>query len=128
MQITEWAACLIDERGFESWLVPVKQPSSIIDRLNNWHQIVNSYVNNVSVHRISLSTNGLPSAGCIRLRFPVWTLSDIEYVVVMGKILPPGTTQFIVQERMLNLYIPIYLLTGLADHTNEWEGNPPIFN
>jgi hypothetical protein len=118
---TEWTAALLDENGVEYWLVPIKQPTNLNDRLRNWHQLVNTYINTAFVYRLPLNNDGLPLKGRIRFRFPTWTIADIENVVTDGKVLPAGTTQFILEERMLNLRIPLYLLTTPLECTNEWD-------
>ena len=118
---TEWFACLLNANGTKDWVVPRKPLQHMDERLEHWHTIVNSYLGRMPLKRIASDTEELPVLGHVRFIYPTWTVKDIENAVAIKAVLPPGTTRFIVPNRLENLSIPLHLLMAHPANDTPWD-------
>ncbi|MDH8001279.1 ParB N-terminal domain-containing protein [Bacillus cereus] len=88
--------------------------------LKEWCQLVEFYTQDQSVIRLPQGKYIFPKENQILFRFPTLTLEEIKEIVYAGELLPAGVTRFIVQGRLLNLNIPLSLLTCTLNKS-EWE-------
>jgi L-serine kinase (ATP) / ParB family transcriptional regulator, heme-responsive regulator len=91
------------------------------EKLHAWHRIVSAYSRKYAVQRVARGSVSLPEEGTVCLRYPVCTIEEIEKIVASGQVMPAGVTRFLVSGRLLNLRIPLFLLTGSTFNHQEWE-------
>ncbi|RAP26376.1 transcriptional regulator [Brevibacillus laterosporus] len=93
-----------------------------LTRLKDWHSIVDSYNNSFPVKRLP-QDNGLqlPLLGEVLLRFPCYSLQQLEEIALAGHIMPAGVTRCMVEGRLLNLRIPLEFLTSQVFRQDEWN-------
>lgn len=118
----EPVATLVDSAGTEYYLYPATAADDPSARLNAWHQIVTSYCRDHSVQRIAAGEVTIPSPGHVLLRYPATTVEELDALVTANQVMPAGVTRCIVQGRLLNLRVPLDLLTAPTFQQDVWEG------
>lgn len=113
---------LIYSNGKRLFLYPRENPNELYEKLKAWHRIVGAYSSKYAVRRIAQGSSvPLPDEGTVCLRYPVYTIDEIENIVASGQVMPAGVTRFLVSGRLLNLRIPISLLNNSTFDQQEWE-------
>nr|WP_254612802.1 ParB N-terminal domain-containing protein [Brevibacillus sp. HB1.1] len=102
------------------WIYPHENYVNHWIRLQAWHQIVEIYTQNQSVIRLPHGRYVFPESNHVLFRYPTLTLDEVKEIVLAGKEVPAGVTRCIVQERVLNLQIPLTLLTSPISK-DEWN-------
>ncbi|ARU61540.1 hypothetical protein CBW65_11360 [Tumebacillus avium] len=118
----EPVATLVDSTGTEYFFYPASAADDPSSRLNAWHQIVTSYCRDHSVQRIAAGEVSIPSPGHVLLRYPATTVEELDALVTANQVMPAGVTRCIVQGRLLNLRVPLDLLTAPDFQEDVWEG------
>ncbi|MFC4766592.1 ParB N-terminal domain-containing protein [Effusibacillus consociatus] len=113
-------AQLVEQDGQTYFLHPKGSEDDAFVRLDAWHRVVEAYSKEYPVQRMPESSNPPPEAGKVILRYPACSLSELEELVMAGRVLPAGVTRFVVSGRLLNLRIPLHLLTDPLS-PGEWE-------
>jgi hypothetical protein len=90
-------------------------------QLDTWHRIVSSYNKHNQVHRVPKGSYLSPDKDQVLLRHPTLTLTEIKEVASQNRTVPAGVTRFMVQGRLLNLNIPINLLTSSSTDKIRWD-------
>ncbi|AJH60352.1 hypothetical protein bcere0016_55440 [Bacillus cereus 95/8201] len=101
------------------WGYPNPGVGESCNRLKAWHYLVELYTRNQSVIRLPQGRYSFPGSNHVLLRFPTLTLEEIKEIVLAEQLVPAGVTRCIVQGRLLNLNIPLFLLNSM-NKTNEW--------
>lgn len=115
-------ATVVDSEGMSFFLYPATAADDPSSRLNAWHQIVTSYCRDHSVQRIAAGEVTIPSPGHVLLRYPATTVEQLDALVTANQVMPAGVTRCIVQGRLLNLRVPLDLLTAPTFQEDVWEG------
>ncbi|BCU80733.1 bifunctional transcriptional regulator/O-phospho-L-serine synthase SbnI [Polycladomyces abyssicola] len=111
---------VVEQDGRSFFLVPVEECNHALSRLHLWHEVVDAYSRNCAVQRLPQGGGQLPDEGKVILRYPVCRLEELEQIVLSGNVMPAGVTRFVVSGRLLNLRIPLHLLTQQVI-SDEWE-------
>ncbi|MCY9508502.1 ParB N-terminal domain-containing protein [Paenibacillus larvae] len=115
-------AVLINSIGEKNYLYLNDQIPSISESpLDVWHKIVGMYSEVYNVKRVMQSEEILPDPGHVMLHYPAYDLKQIRDMVALGKAIPSGVTRFIVNGRLLNLNIPLHLLTSPVPQQEDWD-------
>ncbi|TCP55764.1 hypothetical protein EV586_103418 [Tumebacillus sp. BK434] len=115
-------ATLVVATGTEHFIYPATDVDDPSARLNAWHQIVTSYCRDHSVQRIAAGEVAVPSHGQVLLRYPATTVEELDALVTANQVMPAGVTRCIVQGRLLNLRVPLDLLTAPDFQADVWAG------
>jgi len=113
---------IIFSDGKSFFLYPNDKQDDLRNTLDVWHRIVGSYSKSCTVQRKAQGSVLLPDEGTVCLRYPVYTIDEIEKIVTSGLVMPAGVTRFLVSGRLLNLRIPISMLKSSTFNSGEWEG------
>lgn len=116
----DWLAELTDGEGRTAFILPEGIPESG-GRLRAWHRLVETYSGKYPVRRFPRGSRKRPEKGSVILRYPRLTLEELVATVQRGEVMPAGVTRFIVDGRLLNLRIPLHLLTAERVDFGEWE-------
>lgn len=121
----QWAGEPIAEMemadGTVRYFYPAERVDDPIVRLEAWHKVVTAYTEVQSVTRVAPSAPYLIRQGTVLMRYPACTLGQLEEVVMADHVMPAGVTRFTVPGRLLNLRIPLGVLTVEAVDGAEWE-------
>ncbi|MFT0604258.1 ParB N-terminal domain-containing protein [Bacillus cereus] len=101
------------------WVYPNHGIDESCNRLEVWNYLVELYTRTQSVIRLPQGRYSFPGSNHVLLRFPTLTLEEIKKIVLAEQLVPAGVTRCIVQGRLLNLNIPLFLLNS-TNKTNEW--------
>lgn len=114
-------AQIIYPNGKRVFLYPLGSQDDPASPLRLWHRIVGSYNSKYPVQRVPQGMQTLPEEGMVCMRYPTYSIEEIEKIVSSGQVMPAGVTRFLISGRLLNLKIPLsLLLTNSFDH-QEWE-------
>lgn len=102
-------------------LAPRNDKAHCWQRLEIWHQIVDSYSRHGAVTRVAQNSSAVLEKGQVRVTSPVYTMAELEEVVLAGKTMPAGVTRFKINGRLLNLKIPLHWLADPMFDSEEWE-------
>jgi hypothetical protein len=86
-----------------------------------WHKIVSSYTHENSVVRMPQGSCLIPDEGKVLIKYPEVSFDFVERVILEGDVLPAGVTRFKVNGRLLNLQIPLHLLSCETLCEVEWQ-------
>ena len=89
--------------------------------LEAWHRIVSAYSRDQAVRRVASGTPLSLRENQVLLTYPSCSLHELEKIVCEGQVVPAGVTRFTVQGRILNLRIPLRLMTERTMNAGEWE-------
>ncbi|MFD2171874.1 ParB N-terminal domain-containing protein [Tumebacillus lipolyticus] len=113
-------ASLVNGEGKELFFYAAKEVNDPSARLRAWHRVVTSYSQNYAVKRVACGEVERPEAGSVLMRYPATTLEELDALVSCGQVMPAGVTRCIVQGRMLNLRVPLDLLTAPVFQEEVW--------
>lgn len=102
-----------------SYIYPSNSFGDTWTRLETWNELVSLYTQDQSVIRLPQRRYYFPGPNHILFQFPTLTLGEIKEIVLAGRMVPAGVTRCIIQGRLLNLQIPLCLLTS-SSGMNEW--------
>jgi L-serine kinase (ATP) / ParB family transcriptional regulator, heme-responsive regulator len=97
-----------------------KKSEGFNEFLNSSHMLVSAYSNNHYVKRVRKEEKVCTNRGDVSISFPSISLNQIQVAVEKGKLFPPGITRFIINNRLLNLKIPLHLLKNIEPDQNIW--------
>lgn len=111
---------IVQPCGKKNYVYP-KSPTTSSSRLRAWKQIVESYSSLYPVTRLPQGACTTPDSETVLLRYPAYTISDLKQIILSNEMVPAGVTRSIIDGRLLNLQIPLYILTSLAPNKIEWN-------
>ncbi|MGE7890626.1 ParB N-terminal domain-containing protein [Bacillus cereus] len=89
--------------------------------LKVWHSIVSSYTkSNIVISRVLPGEYQEIEKGKILVKYSSFTYETIHKLVKKGNLLPAGVTRVKVNERLLNLKIPLKILSQYNHHEESW--------
>lgn len=112
---------VLDPEGTPGCVYPAGGGTGLLSRLPAWHRLVSAYAQHQSILRLPRGSRQRPDPGWVLFRYPSCRLQEVEEVAMAGQVMPPGVTRFIVAGRLLNLCIPLELLTAPAPAPAGWE-------
>ncbi|WP_410985047.1 ParB N-terminal domain-containing protein [Bacillus cereus] len=104
----------------ESEKVFIQIGGKVEDLLKVWHDIVSSYTKRNVVSRVLPGEYQEPEKGKILVKYSSFTYESIYKLVKTGNVLPAGVTRVKVNERLLNLKVPLNLLSQYNHHEEHW--------
>jgi hypothetical protein len=90
------------------------------ERLVKWHKTVSIYENQ-RIKRIPHGSCTVPDKGLILVANPNYTLYDLENIVQKEFLLPAGVTRVQAHGRLLNIQVPVSLLTAQNPPIEQWD-------
>lgn len=69
--------------------------------------------------RIPQGGSFYPDSHQVLFQYPTLTLEEVKETVLMNQVVPAGVTRCIIQKRILNLKVPLDLLTSILS-TKDW--------
>ncbi|ASS74004.1 hypothetical protein CIG75_02750 [Tumebacillus algifaecis] len=104
----------LEADGTRRWLYPIDDVRHLMQRLALWHRVTQAYATTVTVNRQPLGWGGLPPANTVLVRFERCTLEELETVVAAGEVMPSGVTRFEIDDRLLNVCVPLQYLKEIG--------------
>jgi L-serine kinase (ATP) / ParB family transcriptional regulator, heme-responsive regulator len=114
-------AKIVEPDGIPQFVYLKENKEDPMKRLQAWHRIVEAYNKDYPVQRFPKGSCLVPEPGMVLLQYPTCTLNDLEEIVSSGYKVPAGVTRCMVEGRLLNLRIPISLLTSSTPDLEEWQ-------
>ncbi|AKF95960.1 ParB N-terminal domain-containing protein [Brevibacillus laterosporus] len=103
-----------------SYLYLKERGASLFTVLFIWHQIVRAYKQAHEIIRIA-SGKEYELKGMTRLCYPIYSLEELEQIVLANKVMPAGVTRVTVDGRLLNLNIPLSFLRNSNLEQMLWQ-------
>ncbi|WP_416147644.1 ParB N-terminal domain-containing protein [Salipaludibacillus sp. HK11] len=89
--------------------------------LHVWHKTTSSYSNREEVTRLPPEADDLVETGKVLVKYQMVAFDTLVELVMKQCVFPAGVTRFHVNGRLLNLQIPLHLLTEQQFQIAEWN-------